>query len=96
MRPTRVSLQPAPASNPAPAVINTVPGFQKVRNVERDPRVAVCVVDPADPSRYFAIRGRVVKVTTLMSPFTLAGRSRWILITAGVLARRSAGGWPPC
>jgi hypothetical protein len=40
--------------------------------VERDPRVAVCVADPADPSRYFVIRGRVVRVTTLMSPFTLA------------------------
>ena len=38
--------------------------FQKVRNVERDPRVAVCVADSADPTRYFAIRGRVVKVTT--------------------------------
>jgi Pyridoxamine 5'-phosphate oxidase len=48
-----------------------VPGFQKVRNVERDPRVAVCVADPADPGRYVAIRGRVVKVTTLISP------SRW-------------------
>jgi PPOX class probable F420-dependent enzyme len=45
-------------------VINTVQGFQKVRNVERDPRVAVCVADPANPTRYFAIRGRVVKVTT--------------------------------
>jgi hypothetical protein len=40
--------------------------------VERDPQVAVCVVDPADPSRYFAIRGRVVRVTTLISPVTLA------------------------
>jgi PPOX class probable F420-dependent enzyme len=45
-------------------VINTVQGFQKVRNVERDPRVAVCVADSADPTRYLAIRGRVVKVTT--------------------------------
>jgi hypothetical protein len=49
-----------------------VQAFQKVRNVERDPQVAVCVADPADSSRYFAIRGRVVKVTTLISPFTLA------------------------
>jgi hypothetical protein len=72
MRPTRASLQPAgPASNPAPAVINTVQGFQKVRNVERGSQVAVCVADPADSNRYFAIRGRVVRVTTLIS-FTLA------------------------
>jgi PPOX class probable F420-dependent enzyme len=45
-------------------IINTVQGFQKVRNVERDPRVAVAVSDPSNPSRYYAIRGRVVNVTT--------------------------------
>ncbi len=45
-------------------VINTVQGFQKVKNVERDPRVAVIVSDPSNPSRYYAIRGRVVDITT--------------------------------
>jgi PPOX class probable F420-dependent enzyme len=45
-------------------VINTVQGFQKVKNVECDPRVAVAVADPSSPSRYYAIRGRVVNVTT--------------------------------
>ena len=45
-------------------VINTVQGFQKVKNVERDPRVAVAVADPSGPSRYYAIRGRVVNVST--------------------------------
>ena len=45
-------------------VINTVQGFQKVRNVERDPRVAVSVADASHPSRYYAIRGRVTGVTT--------------------------------
>jgi PPOX class probable F420-dependent enzyme len=45
-------------------VINTVEGHQKTRNVERDPRVAVTVSDPADPSRYYAVRGRVVDVST--------------------------------
>lgn len=44
-------------------LINTVAGFQKVRNIERDPRVAVTVSDPDRPSRYFAVRGRVVGVT---------------------------------
>ncbi|GHE13935.1 TIGR03618 family F420-dependent PPOX class oxidoreductase [Klenkia taihuensis] len=43
--------------------VNSVAGFQKVRNVERDPRVALNVADPADPSRYFGVRGRVVDVT---------------------------------
>ena len=45
-------------------IINTVQGFQKVRNIERDPRVAGCVTDPASPARYYEIRGRVVDVTT--------------------------------
>lgn len=44
-------------------VINTVAGFQKVRNMERDPRVALNIADPADPSRYFGVRGRVVGIT---------------------------------
>ena len=45
-------------------VVNTVQGHQKARNIERDPRVALTVSDPADPSRYHAVRGRVVEVTT--------------------------------
>ena len=45
-------------------VINTVQGYQKARNVERDPRVAVTVSDPANPSRYHEVRGRVVAATT--------------------------------
>ena len=45
-------------------IINTVQGFRKVKNVERDPRVAVSVSDLANPSRYYAIRGRVVNITT--------------------------------
>ena len=45
-------------------LINTVDGHQKVRNVRRDPRVAVSVTDPENPSRYFAVRGRVVDMTT--------------------------------
>jgi PPOX class probable F420-dependent enzyme len=45
-------------------LINTVQGFQKVRNVGRDPRIALTVADPANPSRYFAVRGSVVGTTT--------------------------------
>lgn len=45
-------------------LINTVEGYQKVRNVDRDPRVAVTVSDPGDPSRYYAVRGHVVGRTT--------------------------------
>jgi PPOX class probable F420-dependent enzyme len=45
-------------------IINTVQTHQKVRNVERDPRVAVGICDPSSPSRYYAVRGRVVRITT--------------------------------
>ena len=45
-------------------LINTVQGHLKVRNIERDPRVAVAICDPDKPSRYFQVRGRVLDVTT--------------------------------
>ena len=45
-------------------LVNTAEGRQKVRNIRRDPRVAVNVVDPADAWRLATIRGRVVDITT--------------------------------
>ena len=45
-------------------LINSVQGHLKVRNIERDPRVAVAISDPDKPSRYFQVRGRVLDVTT--------------------------------
>lgn len=45
-------------------LINSVQSHVKVRNIARDPRVAVAVSDPANPSRYVQIRGRVREVTT--------------------------------
>jgi PPOX class probable F420-dependent enzyme len=45
-------------------IINTVQTHLKTKNIARDPRVSVAVCDASDPSRYYAIRGRVEKVTT--------------------------------
>jgi PPOX class probable F420-dependent enzyme len=45
-------------------LVNTVASHQKVRNVRRDPRVAVNVHDPAQVYRIANIRGRVVEITT--------------------------------
>lgn len=45
-------------------LVNTAQGRQKERNVARNPRVGLCVLDPADPYRYVSVRGRVVEVTT--------------------------------
>lgn len=35
---------------------------QKLRNLQRDPRIALSIVDPVNPLRYLEIRGRVVAV----------------------------------
>jgi len=45
-------------------IVNTVVGFVKTRNVERDPRVALAVQDPENPFRYIQVRGEVVTMTT--------------------------------
>jgi PPOX class probable F420-dependent enzyme len=45
-------------------LINTVQGHQKLRNIERDPRVALTVSDPEQPARYYGVRGRVLGMTT--------------------------------
>ena len=45
-------------------LINTVNTHQKTRNLQRDPRIAIGIADPAAPSRYWALRGSVVAMTT--------------------------------
>jgi PPOX class probable F420-dependent enzyme len=44
-------------------IFNSARGRQKDRNVRRDPRVSITVVDPDNPYRYLEIRGHVVEVT---------------------------------
>ncbi len=39
--------------------ISLVEGRQKLRNLRRDPRMSLVVVDPARPTRYLELRGRV-------------------------------------
>jgi PPOX class probable F420-dependent enzyme len=45
-------------------LINSVQGHVKVKNLARDPRVAIAISDPSSPSRYVQVRGRVVDITT--------------------------------
>lgn len=42
---------------------NSALGRVKDKNVRRDPRVSVSLVDPANPYRYLEIRGKVVEIT---------------------------------
>jgi PPOX class probable F420-dependent enzyme len=44
-------------------VINTAEGRQKDKNLTRDGRVALAIMDPENPYRYLEIRGRVVERT---------------------------------
>ena len=44
-------------------LVNSAKGRQKDRNIRRDPRVALAIIDPENPYRYLEIRGRVVEIT---------------------------------
>jgi len=45
-------------------LVNTAKGRVKARNLERDHRVALSVVDPEDPYNVVVVRGTVTEVTT--------------------------------
>lgn len=45
-------------------IINTVETHLKLKNIKRDPRVAVAISAPDNPSRYVQVRGRVINITT--------------------------------
>ena len=44
-------------------IFNSARGRQKDRNVRRDPRVSLAIIDPENPYRYLEIRGRVAEIT---------------------------------
>lgn len=44
-------------------IVNTARGRVKDRNLKREPRVALSIVDPANPYRYLGIQGRVSEMT---------------------------------
>src|SRR5229473_757126 len=62
-------------------IFNSAKGRQKDRNVRRDPRVAITLMDPENPYRYVEIRGRVVEITEDGASAALS--------SAGVPARHS-------
>jgi PPOX class probable F420-dependent enzyme len=44
-------------------LINSAKGRVKDQNMRARPRVAMTIMDPADPYRYLQVRGRVVEIT---------------------------------
>ena len=44
-------------------VVNSAKGRVKDRNMRRDPRVSMALIDPDNPYRYLQLQGRVVEIT---------------------------------
>jgi len=44
-------------------VINSAKGRVKDRNMRRDPRVSMALIDPDNPYRHLQVQGRVVEIT---------------------------------
>lgn len=44
-------------------LVNTAEGRQKDKNLQREPRVSLALLDPENPYRYLEVRGRVVERT---------------------------------
>jgi PPOX class probable F420-dependent enzyme len=44
-------------------IVNSAKGRVKDRNMRRDPRVSVALIDPDNPYRYLQLQGRVVDIT---------------------------------
>jgi PPOX class probable F420-dependent enzyme len=44
-------------------LVNTARGRQKDRNMKRDARVAIEIMDPDNPYRYIQVRGKVADIT---------------------------------
>lgn len=45
-------------------LVNTETGRQKYKNVKRDPRVSLTIIDSSNPYRYAEVRGKVVGTVT--------------------------------
>ena len=48
--------------------VNCMRGFQKERNMRRNPRVTLLCYEPREPLRFLEVRGRVVEMTETGAP----------------------------
>jgi PPOX class probable F420-dependent enzyme len=44
-------------------IVNTAKGRQKDKNMRRDSRVSLAVIDPDNPYRYLEVRGKIKEIT---------------------------------
>lgn len=61
-----------PHSDERHILIGTNTSRQKYRNVVKDPRVTILLLDPANSRRYIEVRGRIVEVERGEAALTLA------------------------
>jgi PPOX class probable F420-dependent enzyme len=43
-------------------IVNTAQGRQKILNMQRDPRVALCIINQENTQNYVQIRGKVIEI----------------------------------
>ena len=66
-------------------LINTAEGRTKVRNVAKNPNVALCVTDSANPYTMVSVRGRIIEKTSQGEPTSiLTGWPRNILVQTSI------------
>src|SRR5437868_5026674 len=58
-------------------IVNTAKARQKDKNMRRDPRVALAIIDPENPYRYLEIRGRPIPLAHPTSKSPPRHLSRW-------------------
>lgn len=70
-------------------IINTAVNRQKDRNLQRDGRVALSIIDPANAYRYLEVRGRVAQRTTTGADASIDALAKKYLRVEKYPARRA-------
>ncbi|GHO82758.1 hypothetical protein KSZ_07640 [Dictyobacter formicarum] len=65
-------------------------GCQKYKNLQKDSRVALSIVDPQNPYRYLEVRGRMIRIeededVRFINPMAKKYMGVWTLILITVL-----------
>ncbi len=70
--------------------VNSAAGRLKDKNMKRDPRVSVAVIDPDNPYRFVEVRGRYAKLLSKARPSTSTRWPRSISTKTNIRSRNPA------